>query len=104
MPKDEQADGWKQKESDHAFPSQPGAHGAGDGSIHVARVARQLGVLTVQSMVTARKDARKQGEETADSHGYLGLAKPYGMPPASAADRRMVYTFRGLQTNVRALA
>ena len=104
MPENEQADGGKQTEGEHVFSGQPGAHGAGDGGIHLARVARQLGVLTVQSMVTTRKDARKQGEVTADSHGYPGLAKPYGMPPASAADRRMVYTFRGLQTNVRALA
>jgi len=42
---------------------------------------------------SAREDARasKQGEVTADdSHGYLGLAQ---LPSASAADRRMVYTF-----------
>jgi hypothetical protein len=46
MPKDEQADGWEHEKSQRALSSQPGAHGAGDGGIHFARGARQLGVLT----------------------------------------------------------
>ena len=46
MPENEQADGGKQTEGEHVFSGQPGAHGAGDGGIHFARGARQLGVLT----------------------------------------------------------
>lgn len=61
MPENEQTDGRKQTEDEHVLSSQPGAHGAGDGGIHFARGARQLGVLTAWSMASARKrSARKQ--------------------------------------------